>query len=235
VGSGPLTGKVGDGGTHPGGATPVRAERMMTWRRSTDAEVLWPAPVALEFLRRGKSAATVAQKVARSGGGTGTSADQRPRWRGVLVVCFEGRTEEEKNGARQRRVAPFLNGTAGSRGRGGSGSVAWRDAWKEGDEGGPGSDRWAASRLTAARPRRARATRRCPNRGAPRASDPWAPADSRREKDRREAGCVGRPGEKGKWAEPEGTRGFLIYSNRIQTSSNGFDQKLDLPSFKNYK
>jgi hypothetical protein len=73
---------VGDGGTHPGGATLVRAERMMTWRRSTDAEVLRPAPVALEFLRRGKSAAMVAQKMARSGGGMGTSADQRPRWRG---------------------------------------------------------------------------------------------------------------------------------------------------------
>jgi hypothetical protein len=156
----------------------------------------------------------------------------RRRGAGWLMVLCEGRMEER---TRQGMAVPFLNGTAGSRGRGGSGSVAWRDAWKEGDEGGPGSDRWAASRLTAARPRRARATRRCPNRGAPRASDPWAPADSRREKDRREAGCVGRPGEKGKWAEPEGTRGFLIYSNRIQTSSNGFDQKLDLPSFKNYK
>jgi hypothetical protein len=46
VGSSPLTGKVGDGGTHPGGAAPVRAGRTTVWRRSMDAEALWPAPVA---------------------------------------------------------------------------------------------------------------------------------------------------------------------------------------------
>jgi hypothetical protein len=51
----------------------------------------------------------------------------------------------------------------------------------------------------------------CLNRGAPGASDAWDPADSgrererERERERREAGRVGRPGEKGKWAEPEGT------------------------------
>jgi hypothetical protein len=43
---------------------------------------------------------------------------------------------------------------------------------------------------------------------------------------------MGRPGEKGKWAKPEGTEGFWIYSNRIQTNSNGFDQKVDLISSK---
>jgi hypothetical protein len=48
VGSGPLASKVGDGGTHPGGAAPVRAERTMAWRRSMDAEALWPAPMAPE-------------------------------------------------------------------------------------------------------------------------------------------------------------------------------------------
>jgi hypothetical protein len=69
----------------------------------------------------------------------------------------------------------------------------------------------------------------CLNRGAPEVSDAWALADSGRERERREVGHVGQPGKKGKWAEPQGTGGFFIYSNRIQTSSNGFDQKVDLP------
>jgi hypothetical protein len=102
------------------------------------------------------------------------------------------------------------------------GSMARRDAWKEGD-GGPGPNRRAASRLTAARLRRARVARRCPNKG------------EERKRERREAGRVGRPGEKGKLAEPEETGGFLIYSNKIQTSSNGFDQKVDLLGWKNSK
>jgi hypothetical protein len=50
VGSGALAGKLGDGGTHLGGATLVRAERMTAWWHSTDAEALRPAPMALEFL-----------------------------------------------------------------------------------------------------------------------------------------------------------------------------------------
>jgi hypothetical protein len=54
----------------------------------------------------------------------------------------------------------------------------------EGDGGG--SDWRAASRPIAARPRRARAVRCCLNRGAPGASDAWAPADSGRERERRE-------------------------------------------------
>jgi hypothetical protein len=48
MGSGPLTGKVGDGRTHLGEAAPVRAERTMVWLCSTDAEVLRLAPVAPE-------------------------------------------------------------------------------------------------------------------------------------------------------------------------------------------
>jgi hypothetical protein len=48
MGSGPLTGKVGDGRTHLGEAAPVRAERTMAWLCSTDAEVLRLAPVAPE-------------------------------------------------------------------------------------------------------------------------------------------------------------------------------------------
>jgi predicted outer membrane repeat protein len=36
----------GDGWTHPGGATSVRAERTTVWWRLTDVEALRPAPVA---------------------------------------------------------------------------------------------------------------------------------------------------------------------------------------------
>jgi hypothetical protein len=63
----------------------------------------------------------------------------------------------------------------------------------------------------------------------------WALADSGRKRERREAGRMGQPGEKGKWAKPEGTGGILIYSNRIQISLNNFDQKVDLPNLKNSK
>jgi hypothetical protein len=40
---------------------------------------------------------------------------------------------------------------------------------------------------------------------------------------------------KKKCAEPAGTGEFFIYSNKIQTSSNYFDQKVDLPNSKNSK
>jgi hypothetical protein len=40
VGSGPLAGKVGDGETDPGDATPVRAERITAWRCSLNVEAL---------------------------------------------------------------------------------------------------------------------------------------------------------------------------------------------------
>jgi hypothetical protein len=46
---------------------------------------------------RGKSAASAARETARSGGGAVTSADKRPRGRGgVVVVRFNGRTDEGK-------------------------------------------------------------------------------------------------------------------------------------------
>jgi hypothetical protein len=77
------------------------------------------------------------------------------------------------------------------------------------------------------------AARCCPNRGAPGASDAWALVDNGRERGRRESGHVGQPGEKGKWVEPEGTGGFSIYSNRIQTNWNNFDQMVDVQSFEN--
>jgi hypothetical protein len=38
---------------------------------------------------------------------------------------------------------------------------------------------------------------------------------------------------KKKWAEPAGTGEFFIYSNKIQTSSKCFDQKVDLTRSKN--
>jgi hypothetical protein len=114
--------------------------------------------------------------------------------------CSEGRMGMggEKGGGGVEKC-PFLDSTTAGQGREeGVGSVA----------------------PTAARARRVRAERRCPNRGAPGASDVWTPANNWRERERREAGRMGWPVEKGKWAEPEGTGRFLIFSNSIQTSSN---------------
>jgi hypothetical protein len=51
----------------------------------------------------------------------------------------------------------------------------------------------------------------------------------------REARGPVRGGEKGKWAGPIGIVNFLIYSNNFQMSLNCFDQKVDLPSSKNFK
>jgi hypothetical protein len=112
---------------------------------------------------------TAAREAVGSGGGTATGADKRPRGRGgVLVVCFEGRTEEGKNGAWRRRAAPLVNGATGSRGKGGS-EVGVRMGQEKKGEGGwhgggqlgrpatapagavaarteePGADRWATA------------------------------------------------------------------------------------------
>jgi hypothetical protein len=43
VGLGPLAGKVGYSGTHPGGEALVRAERKAAWQHVTNAEALRPA------------------------------------------------------------------------------------------------------------------------------------------------------------------------------------------------
>jgi hypothetical protein len=60
--------------------------------------------------------------------------------------------------------------------------------------------------------------------------------DRGREREMREAGCVSRPGEKRKMGRSRRNKRILfIYSNRIQTSLNGFDQKVDLPRSKNSK
>jgi hypothetical protein len=62
----------------------------------------------------------------------------------------------------------------------------------------------------------------------------WAPPG-------REEGGVGRAWKtwasrgEGKWARPEETVKVSIYSNNFQTSSNYFDQKMDLPSSKYFK
>jgi hypothetical protein len=61
---------------------------------------------------------------------------------------------------------PFLNGMATGQGREDGGSVArWRSVTR-GERDGGSSDWWAASRPTAAQSQRARAARRCPNKGA---------------------------------------------------------------------
>jgi hypothetical protein len=56
-----------------------------------------------------------------------------------------------------------------------------------------------------------------------------------RERERRRVGACGPAHGKEKWAEPEETGGFFIYSNKIQTSSNYFDKKMDLLISKNSK
>jgi hypothetical protein len=122
---------------------------------------------------------------------------------------------------------PFLNGVAGSKGRGGmgGGSVARRDMWKEGDGGG-GWSQLMGGIPTDHGPAAAHA-------GGMTLSEQGRGEEEGEE--RREAGRVGRPGEKGKWAEPEETGGFFIYSSKIQTSSNGFDQKVDLLGWKKFQ
>jgi hypothetical protein len=48
-------------------------------------------------------------------------------------------------------------------------------------------------------------------------------------------GARGPAQEKEKRAGPKGIVKILIYSNNLQTSSNCFDQKVDLPSSRNFK
>jgi hypothetical protein len=50
-----------------------------------------------------------------------------------------------------------------------------------------------------------------------------------------EQGRVGRPRGRRSGSGPEEIVKFSIYSNKFQTSSNFFDQKVDLPSSKNFK
>jgi hypothetical protein len=70
--------------------------------------------------RRGKPTATTAREMTRGGRGTVTGVDQRPRGRGGLSWCAStGGQRREKKRARRLWVAPLLNSTAGSRGRGG--------------------------------------------------------------------------------------------------------------------
>jgi hypothetical protein len=85
-----------------------------------------------------------------------------------------------------------------------------------------------------ARPRRTWVARRLPEQGRW-GSDAWAPAGSERERERRRAGVRGPARGKGKWAGPEETMEFSISSNKFQISLNCFDQKVDLPSSKNFK
>jgi hypothetical protein len=52
---------------------------------------------------------------------------------------------------------------------------------------------------------------------------------------KRERGARGPEKEKEKRAGPKGIVKIWIYSNNFQTSSNCFEQKVDLPSSKNFK
>jgi hypothetical protein len=54
-------------------------------------------------------------------------------------------------------------------------------------------------------------------------------------RERREAQGTWAGPERKRHGLPEGTRIFLIYSNEFQTSLNCFDQKIYLPSSKNFK
>jgi hypothetical protein len=57
----------------------------------------------------------------------------------------------------------------------------------------------------------------------------WGPLGRERE------GARGPAQEMEEWAGSKGIVKILIYSNNFQTSSNCFDQKLDLSSSKNFK
>jgi hypothetical protein len=71
--------------------------------------------------------------------------------------------------------------------------------------GGAGPDRWGTARVA----------RHGPHEGGTGVSNMWAPANSRRERERRGAGRMGRPGKKEVWAEPKGRGTFFIYSNEF--------------------
>jgi hypothetical protein len=69
--------------------------------------------------------------------------------------------------------------------------------------------------------------RRLPEQGRWGGPDAWTPTGSERERERerKRAGARGPAWGKEKWAGPEETVEFFIYSNKFQTSSNCFDQK----------
>jgi hypothetical protein len=77
--------------------------------------------------------------------------------------------------------------------------------------------------------------RDCLSRGGEGPPDTHAPDSSEREREGRRAGAHGPARRKEKWVGPEETIEFLIYSNNFQTSSDCFNQKVDLPSSKKIK
>jgi hypothetical protein len=55
------------------------------------------------------------------------------------------------------------------------------------------------------------------------------------QRERGNRGACGLARGKEKWARPKGIVKFFIYSKRFQMSMNCFDQKVNLPSSKNFK
>jgi hypothetical protein len=160
VGSGPLASKVGDGGTHPGGMAPVRAERMTAWWRSMDAEALWPAPMAPEVptipegegrVRRGsirtrsraRVECTEEGKIGSDGGlGSGEEWQRCGHWRGLeaeregcLWCASEGEWRRGKWGAAASGSALFM-GHSGKQRKGGWGVCGAAQCVEGGEWGG---------------------------------------------------------------------------------------------------
>jgi hypothetical protein len=138
------------------------------------------------------------QEADNGGGGPKSGEGLRPRcaeptkqahqWKGQLTgVLLQGEAvaHVEKGGM----ALGGFSSRSGKRGRrnGGAGVSVRVGAGEEMRAGG-----WTA-----------RAVRHCSNRGASGASDAWAPAGSRRERERRETGRVGRPEKKGNGPSPK--------------------------------
>jgi hypothetical protein len=144
-------------------------------------------------------------------------------------------TRRGGGGGRRRCSTLFIGGDRVMTGKGNGGGGGWRGVPRDGVRWGRGA--WfqpaggipTDSGSAVARAGGATAAR---TGGAP---DAWVSADGGRERERRKAGVRGPAQGKKKWAESAGTGAFLIYSNKIQTSLNYFDQKEDLPSPKNSK
>jgi hypothetical protein len=136
---------------------------------------------------------SLVQTRGREGAGGVLGVDERA-WRGKRA---SGSAMPFFIGVTVRRGGKRSWGGGGGRGRG-----TTHGGRRSIEKGGPGSGGEQCGQPTTAQPWRARAARHGPNRGGAGVSDTWAPAGSRRERERRGAGTRGPAQEKEERAKP---------------------------------